>query len=117
MSPAPGWEHFAAILPAIASACDPPPLASTSPAGGGWLRAENASTACSGISDAGWSTFVPRSCNRSGYHQQMFEFHSSLTNSHGYHHPWESKPWQWIANIRPLLYYYESGCRTDERHP
>ena len=76
----------------------------------GWLRAENAVYRHAGISDAGWSTFVPRSLQSLWYyHQQMFEFHSSLTNSHGYHHPWESKPWQWIANIRPLLYYYESG--------
>ena len=39
------------------------------------------------------------------YQQQVLEFHSTLTNSHGHHHPWESKPWSWLASTRPMMYY------------
>lgn len=42
------------------------------------------------------------------YHQQMFEFHASLTTSAGYKHPWESKPWDWPINLKPLLYFFET---------
>ncbi|MFY9191064.1 MAG: phospholipid carrier-dependent glycosyltransferase [Lawsonella sp.] len=42
------------------------------------------------------------------YHQQMLEFHSSLTTSAGYEHPWESKPWDWLINLKPLLYFFEA---------
>lgn len=81
-----------------------------------WLRAENAVYRHVGVSHAWWSTFIPRNLQSLWYyHQQMFTFHANLTNSQGYHHPWESKPWQWIANIRPLLYYYDTGVEPASR--
>ncbi|AKK10711.1 dolichyl-phosphate-mannose--protein mannosyltransferase [Corynebacterium uterequi] len=38
------------------------------------------------------------------YHAQVLEFHSSLTSSSGNSHPWDSKPWSWLAATRPVLY-------------
>ncbi|ADG97325.1 glycosyl transferase family 39 [Segniliparus rotundus DSM 44985] len=43
------------------------------------------------------------------WNADSLKFHEHLTNSNGYHHPWESKPWQWPMSLRPVLYYYESG--------
>ena len=39
------------------------------------------------------------------YHASVLEFHSSLTSSAGHSHPWDSKPWAWLAAVRPILYY------------
>lgn len=39
------------------------------------------------------------------YHVSVLGFHSELTNSNGHHHPWESKPWDWLATTRALLYH------------
>ncbi|WP_308166960.1 dolichyl-phosphate-mannose--protein mannosyltransferase [Nocardia albiluteola] len=53
---------------------------------------------------------------RSLWHNQgeSLKFHESLTNSAGYHHPWESKPWSWPMGLRPMLYHYAdtgvTGC-------
>lgn len=52
------------------------------------------------------------------YSSQSLEFHENLTNSNGYRHPWESKPFTWPMGLRPLLYYYVdgdnvSGCRAE----
>lgn len=51
------------------------------------------------------------------YQSSVLDFHSALTNSAGNHHPWESKPWAWLASTRPMLYYVENnmscGSRTD----
>jgi len=38
------------------------------------------------------------------YHASVLRFHTTLTNSSGHQHPWESKPWQWLAATRPILY-------------
>ena len=43
------------------------------------------------------------------YQQQVLQFHSSLTNSAGNHHPWESKPWTWPMSLRPMLYFIDQG--------
>lgn len=56
------------------------------------------------------------------YHQSVLEFHATLTTSGGHDHPWDSKPWAWLAGVRPILYYSntelacplsgsDSGCR------
>ncbi|GGG78627.1 dolichyl-phosphate-mannose--protein mannosyltransferase [Corynebacterium pelargi] len=45
------------------------------------------------------------------YHVSVLEFHSTLTNSEGHHHPWESKPFDWLVAARPLLYF----SSTDQR--
>ncbi|MBG9374243.1 dolichyl-phosphate-mannose--protein mannosyltransferase [Corynebacterium diphtheriae] len=39
------------------------------------------------------------------YHAEVLEFHASLTSSSGHSHPWDSKPWSWLAATRPILYY------------
>lgn len=39
------------------------------------------------------------------YHHSVLEFHASLTSSGGHSHPWDSKPWAWLAAARPILYY------------
>lgn len=39
------------------------------------------------------------------YHSSVLEFHASLTSSSGHSHPWDSKPWAWLAAVRPILYY------------
>ncbi len=51
------------------------------------------------------------------YHVSVLRFHSELTNSNGHNHPWESKPWSWLASTRGLMYYnlsHEDGTRTVE---
>jgi dolichyl-phosphate-mannose--protein O-mannosyl transferase len=61
-----------------------------------------------------WS-WVPDAL-RSLWHNQgeSLKFHEGLTNSAGYHHPWESKPWSWPMGLRPMLYHYAdqgvTGC-------
>jgi dolichyl-phosphate-mannose--protein O-mannosyl transferase len=48
------------------------------------------------------------------YTYKAFYFHSTLTNSAGNHHPWESKPWTWPMSLRPVLYAIDNqdvpGC-------
>jgi dolichyl-phosphate-mannose-protein mannosyltransferase len=43
------------------------------------------------------------------YQSSVLDFHSSLTNTAGNHHPWESKPWTWPMSLRPMLYFIEQG--------
>ncbi|AWB82292.1 dolichyl-phosphate-mannose--protein mannosyltransferase [Corynebacterium yudongzhengii] len=43
------------------------------------------------------------------YHLSVLEFHSELTSSGGHSHPWDSKPWSWLAATRPVLYYSSTG--------
>ncbi|MDO4611137.1 dolichyl-phosphate-mannose--protein mannosyltransferase [Corynebacterium sp.] len=43
------------------------------------------------------------------YQRGVLEFHSELTTSGGHHHPWESKPWEWLWSGRPMLYYSAEG--------
>jgi dolichyl-phosphate-mannose--protein O-mannosyl transferase len=42
------------------------------------------------------------------YHQQMFNFHTGLTEKHTY----EANPWSWLIMGRPTSFFYESpkGC-------
>ena len=63
--------------------------------------------ATAGVLDGkGIPDFLPDSLrNWIYYHQSVLHFHSELTNSNGHHHPWESKPWEWIVSWRPMLYY------------
>ena len=60
--------------------------------------------------------FQPPDAIRSLWHytHQAYHFHSTLTNSAGNHHPWESKPWTWPMSLRPVLYAIDNqnvpGC-------
>lgn len=78
----------------------------------GWLRSENGvyrHVVGTELPSGGAFGWIPSPLRALWYyHQQMFEFHSSLTTSAGYKHPWESKPWDWVINLRPLLYYFEA---------
>ncbi|EOM77593.1 phospholipid carrier-dependent glycosyltransferase [Rhodococcus rhodnii] len=69
--------------------------------------------------DGTWS-FVPDALRSLWYYSgNVLEFHSTLTNSAGNLHPWESKPWTWPMGLRPMLYYFAdgetvSGCGESE---
>ena len=60
--------------------------------------------------------FQPPDAIRSLWHYtyKAYHFHSTLTNSAGNHHPWESKPWTWPMSLRPVLYAIDNqnvpGC-------
>lgn len=58
------------------------------------------------IGTDGYFTWVPDALRSLWYYSaHVLSFHSSLTNSAGNHHAWESKPWSWPMSLRPLLYY------------
>lgn len=38
------------------------------------------------------------------YHFSVLKFHGTLRTSTGSSHPWDSKPWSWLAGTRPILY-------------
>ncbi|MER5636017.1 phospholipid carrier-dependent glycosyltransferase [Kitasatospora sp. NPDC002227] len=50
------------------------------------------------------------------YHATMYEFHTHLTSPHTY----QSNPWSWLVQARPVSYFYESpkqgtsGCQVSE---
>ncbi|WP_245974948.1 dolichyl-phosphate-mannose--protein mannosyltransferase [Corynebacterium alimapuense] len=50
------------------------------------------------------------------YHASVLEFHASLTTSGGHSHPWDSKPWSWLAATRPILYFSSTDleCGADQ---
>ncbi|MCX7444334.1 phospholipid carrier-dependent glycosyltransferase [Corynebacterium sp. P7003] len=48
------------------------------------------------------------------YHQRVLTFHASLTSSGGHSHPWDSKPWSWLAATRPILYFSETGLECGD---
>ena len=66
MSPAPGWEHFAAILSPLLLRLRSSPLACTSPAGGGGSAPKMRSTAMSASRMPGGPPSSPAPCNHSG---------------------------------------------------
>ncbi|AWB83680.1 dolichyl-phosphate-mannose--protein mannosyltransferase [Corynebacterium liangguodongii] len=49
------------------------------------------------------------------YHLSVAEFHASLTSSSGHSHPWDSKPWAWLAGARPILYYSATDIECGQR--
>ena len=57
--------------------------------------------------------FQPPDAIRSLWHYtyKAYHFHSTLTNSAGNHHPWESKPWTWPMSLRPVLYAIDDSER------
>ncbi|NUS43863.1 MAG: phospholipid carrier-dependent glycosyltransferase [Mycobacteriaceae bacterium] len=67
------------------------------------------------VGTGGFWSFVPDALRSLWtYSDQVLTFHETLTNSAGYRHPWESKPWTWPMGLRPMLYYIDdqhvSGC-------
>lgn len=58
------------------------------------------------IGEDSWLMHLPESvAGWFYYHSSVLDFHASLTSSGGHHHPWDSKPWAWLAGARPILYY------------
>ena len=64
-------------------------------------------------SDKGWDRFYSSNVVKSFiyYHQQMLDFHTSLTEKHNY----QANPWSWMILGRPTSFYYETpkSCGTD----
>lgn len=82
-----------------------------------WFASETAINryeAGQSIGERQW--FQPPDALRSLWHYtyKAYHFHSTLTNSAGNHHPWESKPWTWPMSLRPVLYAIDDdnvpGC-------
>nr|WP_242516902.1 phospholipid carrier-dependent glycosyltransferase [Corynebacterium mendelii] len=50
------------------------------------------------------------------YHSDVLKFHGSITSSSGHSHPWDSKPWAWLASVRPVLYssHTDIDCGTEK---
>ncbi|QIS20638.1 phospholipid carrier-dependent glycosyltransferase [Nocardia terpenica] len=69
-----------------------------------------------GVGRGGFFSFVPDALRSLWFNQaSILNFHVHLTNSAGYHHQWESKPWSWPMGLRPMLYYFAqpgeaTGC-------
>lgn len=58
------------------------------------------------IAEDSWLQLLPNwAAGFSHYHLSVLEFHGSLTTSGGHSHPWDSKPWAWLAGTRPILYH------------
>ena len=65
------------------------------------------------ISNRGWDRHYSSNIFSSFiyYHQQILNFHTSLTEKHTY----QSNPWSWLVMARPTSFFYESptGCGSD----
>jgi dolichyl-phosphate-mannose--protein O-mannosyl transferase len=62
------------------------------------------------VGTGGFWSFLPDALRSLWYYSdEVLKFHTSLTNSAGFHHPWESKPWTWPMSLRPMLYYIAEG--------
>ncbi|MEU7219598.1 dolichyl-phosphate-mannose--protein mannosyltransferase [Nocardia iowensis] len=92
---------------------------------GAWFASEdgydryavgNPSAGKDSIGTGGFWSWMPDAL-RSLWHYQgeSWSFHTGLTNSAGYHHAWESKPWSWPMGLRPMLYHYsDTGITCDQ---
>ncbi|WP_405168180.1 dolichyl-phosphate-mannose--protein mannosyltransferase [Nocardia sp. NBC_01499] len=63
--------------------------------------------------DGGFLSFVSVALRSLWFQQHaVLDVHTHLTNSAGFHHPWESKPWTWPMGLRPMLYHFSepTGC-------
>jgi len=64
-------------------------------------------------SDRGWDRNYSSNVVKSFiyYHQQMLNFHTSLTEKHNY----QANPWSWMIQGRPTSFFYETpqGCGAD----
>ncbi|WP_333617670.1 dolichyl-phosphate-mannose--protein mannosyltransferase [Dietzia sp.] len=78
-----------------------------------WFADENSvyrHAAPAKVDPGGLASLLPDSVRSWIYYQSsVMDFHSSLTNSNGNMHPWESKPWTWPMSLRPMLYFLEQG--------
>ncbi|MQA96344.1 MAG: phospholipid carrier-dependent glycosyltransferase [Streptosporangiales bacterium] len=62
-------------------------------------------------------SFVPESLRSLWhYHAEILRFHSDLSQSH----PYQSQPWQWMLDLRPVAFFYSSpksgeiGCTAPQ---
>lgn len=80
---------------------------------GGWFASETGVNRYA-AGPGGYFAFVPDALRALWFnHARILDFHVTLTNSAGYHHNWESKPWTWPMGLRPMLYHWTetpTGC-------
>ncbi|WP_282781298.1 phospholipid carrier-dependent glycosyltransferase [Nocardia sp. CC201C] len=79
----------------------------------GWFASETGINRYAVGGDSGFFAFLPDALRSLWFnHARILDFHVTLTNSAGYHHDWESKPWTWPMGLRPMLYYYPDPTQT-----
>lgn len=67
------------------------------------------------IDSDSWLNLLPDSlASWMYYHLSVLQFHSELTSSSGHSHPWDSKPWSWLAATRPILYYSSTDIQCGD---
>ncbi|MCQ9352591.1 phospholipid carrier-dependent glycosyltransferase [Corynebacterium sp. 153RC1] len=49
------------------------------------------------------------------YHSSVLNFHASLTTSSGHDHPFDSKPWEWLVGLKPILYLSTTDIACGEQ--
>lgn len=57
-----------------------------------------------------WLQWLPDSIKGFIYYQWgVLDFHTGLHSSADKFHPYESKPWEWLIGVRPMLFYSDDG--------
>lgn len=73
----------------------------------GWFVGENSYGRHWGETNQGyWSWLGAPLRSFIQYHSEALDFHKRLTTSH----PYESRPWSWLVDGRPVSYHYPSGA-------
>ncbi|MFI6043975.1 dolichyl-phosphate-mannose--protein mannosyltransferase [Nocardia sp. NPDC051321] len=82
----------------------------------GWFASESAINRHAvgiQVGSGGFFSFVPDALRALWFqHAEVLGVHTHLTNSAGFHHPWESKPWTWPMGLRPMLYHFTDPAQT-----
>ncbi|WP_433665290.1 dolichyl-phosphate-mannose--protein mannosyltransferase [Nocardia sp. CA-128927] len=82
----------------------------------GWFASESAINRHAvgiQVGHGGFFSLVPEALRSLWFqHGAVLEVHTHLTNSAGFHHPWESKPWTWPMGLRPMLYHFPEPGQT-----
>ncbi|MBA3523725.1 MAG: phospholipid carrier-dependent glycosyltransferase [Geodermatophilaceae bacterium] len=77
----------------------------------GWLRGETSQGRhwATDNPETSWPIFPPALRSLWHMHGEMLTFHSGLASPH----PWESKPWSWLIDGRPVLLWNPQGLTDD----
>ncbi|MFB8277564.1 dolichyl-phosphate-mannose--protein mannosyltransferase [Nocardia colli] len=82
----------------------------------GWFASESAINRHAvgiQVGPGGFFSMVPEMLRSLWFqHSEVLEVHTHLTNSAGFHHTWESKPWTWPMGLRPMLYHFPDPAQT-----
>lgn len=81
----------------------------------GWFLGENAYDRHWGDTHAGyWSWLGSPLRSLLKYHSETYQFHTHLSSSH----PYQSTPWSWLVDGRPVSYFYDgeagTGCGSSQ---